>query len=366
MKLLYITNGINGAGGLERVLSVKASYLADHYGYEVTILTLNENHPNSFYTFSSNVKLSSLAVGGNPIKYLKTYIKGIQNFINNLRPDVISVCDDGLKGFFIPTILRNFKIPIIYERHVSKEIEMQSHFPFVKKQIIRAKWKLMEKLGRNFSKFVVLTNGNLNEWRSLDNTTVIANPLSFYPEKSSTLLNKKVIAVGKQGYQKGYDLLLEAWSVVSKKYPDWQLEIYGKKDSIYKLDELASQLNIKKTVAFFDPEKDIEEKYLDASIYVMSSRYEGFGMVLIEAMACGVPCVSFDCNYGPSDIIRSQEDGIVVQSGSTRLLAEALLMLIQDSEKRKVMGTKAKQNVRRFLPENIVKQWDELFKELTN
>lgn len=364
MKLLYITNGINGAGGLERVLSIKASYLSEHYGYEVMILTLNEIHPNSFYTFSPKVKLHSIAVAGKPVVYIKAYLKGIKQTVKEFQPDVISVCDDGLKGFFIPTLLKT-TIPIIYERHVSKEIEMHHDFPFWKKLLIKSKWKLMAFLANNFSKFVVLTNGNLNEWQLLKNLAVIPNPLSFYPESSSSLLNKKVIAVGKQCYQKGYDLLLDAWVSVSKKYPDWQLEIYGKKESESNLELLVENLNIQNSVNFYAPDKNIQEKYLEASIYVMSSRYEGFGMVLIEAMACGVPCVSFDCNYGPSDIIEKGVDGIVVSNGNTQELAKGICQLISDDELRNQMGAKAKENVKRYLPSTIVAQWDKLFKELT-
>lgn len=364
MKLLYITNGINGAGGLERVLSVKASYLADHYDYNVTILTLNEVHPNSFYTFSPNVKLKSITVGGNPINHLKVYSGGIRKVIKELMPDVISVCDDGLKGFFLPTLLRSTGIPIIYERHVSKEIEMNVNYSFLKKAMIKAKWKLMDYLATDFSKFVVLTNGNCKEWHSLRNTTVIPNPLSFYPEESSTLNQKKVIAVGKQGYQKGYDLLMQAWAKTVSEFPDWKLEIYGKKEPTEQLDTLAEHLQIHDTVTFFDPVKNIQEKYLEASIYVMSSRFEGFGMVLIEAMACGVPCVSFDCNYGPSDIVANNEDGLVIANGDIDQLASGLKKLMVQPQLREKFGTKAKENVKRYLPENIVAQWDALFKEI--
>lgn len=364
MKLLYITNGINGAGGLERVLSIKASYLAEHFNYQVTILTLNETHPNSFYTFSPKVHLKSIKVEGNPVAYLKAYSTGIRNTVKQLQPDVISVCDDGLKGFFIPTLIKEFKIPIIYERHVSKEIEMNVADPFWKKAIIKAKWKLMSTLGATFDSFVVLTNGNLLEWKTLKNKCVIPNPLSFYPAASSNSNNKKVIAVGKQGYQKGYDLLLDAWAKVVEQCPDWKLEIYGRKEPSEQLEEQALKLQIQDAVSFFEPVKNIQGKYLEASIYVMSSRFEGFGMVLIEAMACGVPCVSFDCNYGPGDIIKNQADGIVVPNGDTTALANALLELITDTNNRKQLGKQAKENVKRYLPENVILQWDKLFKSL--
>ena len=363
MKLLYITNGINGAGGLERVLSIKASYLADRYEYEVTILSLNEEIGNRFYEFSPKINFRSISVKGNPVKYVGLYRNGLQHVVDEIKPDIISVCDDGLKGFFIPRLLKT-TAKIIYERHVSKEIEMNHKFPSWKKNFIKAKWRLMEILATYFDQFVVLTNGNKEEWKSLKNLIVIPNPLSFYPDKSSSLQNRKVIAVGKQGYQKGYDRLLKSWQLVQQEAPDWQLEIYGKIEPAFKLKELAHQLNIGKAVHFFPPAKDIERKYLDSSIYVMSSRFEGFGMVLIEAMACGVPCVSFDCNYGPADIIRNNVDGLLVDNDNINSLAEALLKLISEDTIRKEYGKQAKENVKRFLPENIVPRWNKLFNDL--
>lgn len=365
MKLLYITNGINGTGGLERVLSVKASYLAEHYNYDVIILSLNNSNKNPFYHFSDKIKMISISVSGNPLKYILSYKKGIKEAVRKINPDVISVCDDGLKAFLMPKFL-NSKIPVVYERHVSKEIEIESGFSAFKKLTVKTKWSAMDVLASSFSKFVVLTNGNKNEWKSLNNLEVIPNPLSFYPSESSTLQNKRVIAVGKQGYQKGYDLLLQSWEIVNKKFPEWKLEIYGNIAPEFKLTEISKELKIQKSVSFYPPEKDIKSKYLEASIYVMSSRFEGFGMVLTEAMACGVPCVSFNCNYGPSDIIIDKIDGLVVSNGDYKALANALEKLISDKNMRMTMGINAKNNVKRYLPEIIVEQWDQLFKTLVN
>ena len=276
MKLLYITNGINGAGGLERVLSVKASYLAEVLGYEVHILRLNESAELPFYTFSPKITLHSIAVGGNAARYLQSYIQGIKQIIRQVQPNVISVCDDGLKAFFLPLFLSR-QCPLVYERHVSKQIEMNIDYPFWKKGWIYFKWLLMSLLAKQFSKFVVLTTGNVKEWKMLSNIEVIPNPTSFYPQASSTLLNKKVIAVGKHGYQKGYDRLLDAWYLVQLQYPDWHLEIYGKIQPDQNLNKQASQLGITESVSFYPPTQSIESKYLDSSVYVMSSRFEGFG-----------------------------------------------------------------------------------------
>lgn len=363
MKLLYITNGINGAGGLERVLSVKASYLAEVFAYEVHILGLNQGNDAPFYEFSPNITYHNITVGGNAARYIQSYITGIKQTINQLQPDVISVCDDGLKAFFLPLLIGN-KRSIVYERHVSKEIEMNVDFSIWKKAWIHSKWRLMAILAKQFSKFVVLTKGNTEEWPHLSNVAVIPNPTSFYPKASSTLSNKKVIAVGKQGYQKGYDRLLQAWQLAQQQYPDWQLAIYGKIEPKEKLTEQAVQLGISDSVNFYPPTKDIESQYLESSIYVMSSRFEGFGMVLIEAMAFGVPCVSFDCPHGPADIIRDGHDGLLVKNGDVVALASALKKMMASIALRKEMGAAAKTNVQRFLPQTILKQWDVLFKSV--
>jgi glycosyltransferase involved in cell wall biosynthesis len=365
MKLLYITNAINGSGGLERVLSIKATYLSDVLGYEVHIIVLNQGDAPLFYTFSSKIIIHDINVVGNPFKYFYLYSKGIKNIVSKVKPEVISVCDDGLKGFFIPIILNNNQ-KIIYERHASVNLNFNKNslkkglFTRLKHRILQ---HVMQNRAKSFDRFVVLTKGNLKEWNS-NNVEVIPNPLSFFSNELNNYNSKRVIAVGSHSYNKGYDLLLNSWSKVVQKYPDWVLDIYGKKDALETYVKLSKVLSLEQNVIFHNPVPDIEKKYLEASIMVLPSRSEGFGMVLIEAMACGLPCVSFNCPHGPGDIIKNNEDGFLIENGNMEEFAEKLLLLIDDKELRVAMGTKAKINAKLYLPENIMNKWAHLFEFL--
>ncbi|WP_445738573.1 glycosyltransferase family 4 protein [Mariniflexile sp.] len=362
-KILYITNGISGPGGLERVLSIKASYLAEKFGYKVHIITLNQGGASLFYDFSKKIEYHDIRVDGKIFEYYKKYRKGIKSTIKQIQPDIISVCDDGLKGFFIPYIIGK-NCPMIYERHASKNIfKNRDQLRFFQNFKFKVLNKLMHFGARKYDAFVVLTNDNLTEW-SLNNLKVIPNPLSFYPKAKATLINKKIIAVGNHGFQKGYDRLLLIWKSVINKHPDWQLEVYGKIDKEKKHIKLAEKLEISDNVLFYEPVKNIEVKYKGASIYVLSSRSEGFGMVLIEAMACGLPCVAFDCPCGPKDIITDGEDGFLIQNGNINEFAEKLNALIENQELRFNLSAKARINAKNYLPNVIVPQWDKLFKSL--
>lgn len=356
MKVLYITNGINGSGGLERVLSVKASALAEEFGYQVSILCLNGAHEHPFYDFSRKIQFVSITVGGNPIQYLSSFRRGLQQVVNQIDPDVISVCDDGLKGFFVPNLIKT-RAAVLYERHASINLNTDAS---LKGRIVKA---LMKRQVTRFDRFVVLTKGNIAEWNK-PNVIAIPNPLGFEIKKGGGLNQKRIIAVGSHSRNKGYDLLLEVWKEVSGRFPDWKLDIFGRLDREQTFVKMAKEMNLTR-VTFHEPVKDIRSEYLQSSVLTLPSRSEGFGMVLIEAMACGVPCVSFDCPSGPADIISEGQDGFLVENENTRSFGSKLTLLMENEELRQKMGDRALQNVERYLPQNIVKQWHELFVEIT-
>lgn len=206
-RLLYITNGITGAGGLERVLSVRTRLLAERYGDEIHIMTLNEEGKEPFYDFFPGIHVHDVRMQGRPAARLKAWVYGIRKTVRAVEPDVIAVCDDGFKGFWMPLLLTGCRCPIVYERHVSRLIQADG----LKSSAVRSvEFAMMRFLGKRFSRFVVLTPGNREEW-PMDNVEVIPNPLPFYPPVPSSGEARRVIAVGKISPQKNYGALLEAW-----------------------------------------------------------------------------------------------------------------------------------------------------------
>ena len=190
--------------------------------------------------------------------------------------------------------------------------------------------------------------------------------MTNYPEKITDVSDrpKRIIAVGRLQAQKGFDLLIQSWQLIAARHPDWQLVVYGHGGDLQKLQQQLEKAGLTSSMTFAGTTDNIYKEYQDSAFYVMSSRYEGWGLVLVEAMSCGLPCVSFDCPYGPSDIIRDGEDGFLVENGNIQQLAEKMELLINNKELRERLGVRARLNAARFTSDNIMPQWTKLFETI--
>ncbi|MBP2284440.1 glycosyltransferase involved in cell wall biosynthesis [Flavobacterium sp. CG_23.5] len=365
MKLLYIVPNINNEGGVARILSVKANYLIENLGYEVHILTQNEGFFPLFYSFNENIVFHDIILKGNFFQFFQSYKNSLKNKIKTIQPDVIIVCDNGLKAYSIPFILKN-KIPLILEMHSSKFIQEKEISKGIFSKFFSNIGNTYKEIGANkYDKFVVETSESIKEW-DVKRTIVIPNPLWFASSKSSSLANKKVISVGRHTYEKGFDRMLEIWKKVVVKHPDWTLDIYGKSSENSDLRLFAKNLGIANSVAFYEPVRNIEEKYLEASFYLMTSRFEGFGMVLIEAMATGLPCIAYDCPCGPRGILIENKNGFLIENGNELDYVKAVETLIENESLRIEMGKNAKISSQKYSIDAIMETWNQLFIETKN
>jgi glycosyltransferase involved in cell wall biosynthesis len=363
MKIVYIVPNVNNEGGVARVIAIKANYLIEKLGYEVAIVTQNKGNSPLFYHFNPKITFFDMMLKGNPFQFFATYQKVLNQKIKLINPDVIIVCDNGLKAYTIPFILKT-KIPIILEMHSSKLIEeYQTKNNFLSKLKLYFSTIFKVFAIKHFDEFIVETPESIKEW-NVKKGIVIPNPLWFSTVSFSELNSKKAIAVGRHNYEKGFDRLLNIWQKIVKKYPDWCLEIYGKSSKNTELQLLAQNLKITNNVNFFEPVKEINEKYLEASMYLLTSRFEGFGMVLIEAMASGLPCIAYDCPCGPKAIIDNKKNGFLIENGNESDFVNAIETLIEDQNLRIEMGKNAKISSQLYNIDTIMQTWNELFLEL--
>lgn len=373
MKIIYCIAGTCHSGGMERVLANKANYLTGH-GYEVVIVTTDQQGLPPFFPLAEQIRCIDLGINyeenngksfANKLLHypLKQYRhqKRLAAILKREKPDItVSMfCND---AGFITRINDGSKK--VLEIHFSKFKRLQYNRKGLWRLADLWRSKQDEKTVRRFDKFVVLTEEDKGYWGNLPNITVIPNANTFATSQAAALENKKVIAIGRYTYQKGFERLIEAWNILSPGFPGWKLDIIGNGEERDKLQDLIHAYHLDGQVTLVSPTKSIDKVYLDASVLVMSSRYEGLPMVLLEAQAFGLPIVSFACKCGPKDIVANGETGFLVEGNDIEGLARQLVKVMKDKNLRKQMGRKAKEASLRYAEDAVMAKWTALFDSL--
>lgn len=365
MKIAYICSTLANSGGIERILSEKMNYMASKN--DVFLIT-TDNKKKYFYELSKEIKHINLNINYKKKMFiiftLLNHIYSISRVLKDLNPDVVIVAT-GKEGLIVPFIKR--RIPKIREIHFSKFFrKIQNENKGIVKNIIISCYERVEKIIFSlYNKVIVLTYEDEKKW-NLKNSGVIYNFKTIVSNNKSTLKNKKIISVGRLDYQKGFDRLLDAWFLVCKNnsLKDWELEIYGEGPLEMELKEKSRKLGIDKNVFFKGNVKDITAKYEESSLFVLSSRHEGLPLVLIEAMECGLPLVSFDCNCGPKEIIENGGNGFLIENGNVLEMAKKIEEIISDYNLRVRMSERNLEILKKFEKINIMEQWEELIRKI--
>lgn len=380
MKIAYILSSFFAKAGTERILSDKMNYLASRYGYDITFITYEQgNHPMAF-SLDKRIRVIDLNTRFfplyklNPVRrviaksFQKRKLKSkLHDVLSVVNPDfVVLTTYDFDKFGSILTLPYRFVI----ESHIcisDVRQEFRQHNVILKlfgKYLDSIHFKIMNKADA----LVSLTSADKTNWEKHVNLPifVIPNLVTLYPNDISCYSERsnRIICVGRLTRQKGFDYLIKAWALIANRYPGWKIDIFGSGDLEDFLIQMINNYNLKESITINKPTSNIFEEYDRSSIYVLSSRYEGFGLVLLEAMSFGIPCISFNCPHGPSDIITNGEEGILVPVGDINKLAESIEWMITHKEERERMSQNSREKVKYYLAENIMPQWVELFNKI--
>lgn len=377
MKILYCTHSTYNPGGMERVLLNKVTYLSQLPGWEVSIVTTDQHHRPPFYPFPEKVRMTDLDINYSDdndkgawkkifgyLRKRKEHKRKLTALLEKERPDIV-VSLYPSESSFIPDIKDGSKK--VLELHFCKFFRLQYGRKGLLGWIDRLRTRQDERIVRRFDKFVVLTHEDKGYWGNLPNIEVIPNAAMQVSESCSDVTNKRVIAVGRLDYQKGFDRLIEAWEWIqgTGKLTDWRLDIFGQGEWKEMLQRMIEERGLQDTVRINKPTKQIGEEYVKSSLLVMSSHYEGFPMVMIESMACGLPVVSFDYKCGPKDIIQHGINGLLVPEGDIKALANAMMEVMTDETYRRMLSRNARKVVDTYSEEAVMARWIRLFTSIT-
>lgn len=371
MRIMYVNTAMAVWGGIERVLVDKMNYLSEQYGYEVFLVTTDQgSHPIPYPIFQ-NLKHRDLGIQFHQqyrykgIRYFikkiqlnRLFVKRLKSCVNELHPDIIVSIRSNLTNAIVKA---KGDIPLVFESHSScfAQLVVNSDF-FSRLKVIYLNYNV-----KTTQQVVALTTGDAKEWRKINpNVCVIPNIVHLNETGTySSCEAKSVIFVGRYSKQKDISSLLQIWEVVHKLHPDWTLHIYGG----YGGDQERLMSEIQKngaSVIVHNPTPSIFDKYRESSMLLMTSLFEPFGLVMPEAMSCGLPVVAFDCPYGPADIITDGVDGFLIKNRDISEYARKVCLLMDDISLRQKMGQAGIASSQRYAAERIMPMWKQLFEQL--
>ncbi len=351
--IVFLINDITQLGGTERMCVLICNEL-NRLNYKITIISQTEANDEPFFSIDNQVDRMVLFERKTLIsKFNKLSLPVIiAKKIKDIRADLYISCDTQMCLFST--------LPLLRKKHIGWE-----HFNSEIVTTFGSRWFGRRLASLFCSKIIVLTESDRNNWIDRLNTNraklvVIPNPLPV--PRTSIIDNANrlniVLAMGRMTEQKGFDLLIQAWSQISEiNRNNWMLRIVGPNGSAKpNLEEIINKHSLANSVQLISESKDVEKEYQQASVYVLSSRYEGFGLTLIEAMGQGLPVIAYDCPMGPSEII-SKDYGRLLQPGDITSLANSIEEFITDSQLRHKFSELAHQRSAIYSPDAIIQQW---------
>lgn len=376
-KIVYIVSAMYYPSGMAKILTEKMNWLAKNTQYEIWMVETERADLPHYYPLNPNIKSVNFDINFDSVYALPffkrilafkrkehSFKKELTHLLINIRPDITISTMRREINFINKIHDGSQKIGEIHFGRSHYRIFNKSFFPTFLNRLITTYWQhqLLKEIKR-LKRFVVLTHEDAACWPELKNLEIIPNFIPSIPKKQSTCKNKQVIALGRYTEQKGFDLLIDAWKIVESKHSDWKIDLYGSGDKdLYQ--KMADEKGLK-NMKCHSSRRNLEDIYTTASIYVLSSRHEGFGLVLIEAMSYGVPCVSFACPCGPKDIISHNINGLLVKNGDVNDLAANLKILIENQTLRQKLGTQAKKDVQQWEINSTMQKWVYLFSSVT-
>ena len=373
MTILYCINYLAHFGGVQIVTITKANALSTFAENRIWILACCDDSNHSCIPTSENVGV--IGIQQHDLTWRQPWVKIQQAFklpsvirrfkeiIVKINPDIV-VSTGGFDRWIVPFIKGSWST--VREFHLVKDFRERSRYPTSQKIAASIDGFLENHFFlRRYDRIVVLTEEErAAQWRENKKVRVIPNPIRFTDTTPSSLKNKRILACGRLCYQKNFSSLVRAIRPVFDRFPDWRLDIIGDGQEYASLQEEITSLSLNNHVFLRGNQANAQDWMADASIFVMTSRFEGFGLVLVEAMSCGLPPVSFACPAGPKDIISDGVDGFLVPPGDEEILSERICALIEDESLRKKMGAAALKKAERYRISRITEQWMALFEEL--